>query len=357
MMEAMPVAYFYPVVLPAPPRPLFGGSGGPGGYTWHLSVIDGGQPRRDGEGLETAVNPGQSAFDAVAWQGVNLGQSQWIIANTDGTVMQKIVFGVPGAIPVTGDWNGSGKAQVGVFLAGQWFLDLNGDGVWDEGDLWARLGTLGDQPVTGDWDGDGKTDIGIFGPSWLGDGRALDREPGLPDAQNLLKGRHKNIPPEPQDAPGHRTMKRTAHSPLRSDVIDHVFEFGTTGDRAVVGDWNGDGVKSIGIFRDGKWFLDLNGNGRWDPSDVVVEFGAPGDLPVVGDWSGDGISKIGVYRHGTFYLDSNNNRALDPGDKVIQLGGPGDKPVAGDFNGDGADEVGVYQDNAADAAPAAAASE
>ena len=70
------------------------------------------------------------------------------------------------AIPVVGDYNGDGVSDIGVFIDGQWFLDLNGNGRWDEGDLWAQLGTEDDLPVTGDWDADGKTDIGIYGPAW-----------------------------------------------------------------------------------------------------------------------------------------------------------------------------------------------
>jgi len=65
---------------------------------------------------------------------------------------------------------------------------------------------------------------------------------------------------------------------------------------------------------------------------------------VVGDWTGDGITKLGVFRAGTFYLDTNNNHQLDAADKVIPLGKPGDRPVVGDFDGSGVDEVGVYHD-------------
>ena len=90
----------------------------------------------------------------------------------------------------------------------------------------------------------------------------------------------------------------------------------------------------------------MNGNGRWDDGDVVCDFGQPGDIPVVGDWTGDGISKIGVYRNGAFYLDTNNNHKLDPEDKVIHLGHAGDRPVVGDWEGNGVDEVGVYESNA-----------
>jgi hypothetical protein len=234
---------------------------------------------------------------------------------------------------------------VAVFHDGVWFIDLNGNGIWDEDDLWAKLGEEGDQPVAGDWDGDGKTDIGIFGRAWIGDPKAIAAKPGLPGALNPPDGRYKNLPPELADATtGYRSMKRTEHGRIRSDVIDHVFRYGTEGDRAVVGDWNGDGISTIGVFRDGTWYLDVDGNGRWSEHDVKVDFGRAGDVPVVGDWNGDGIDKIGVYRNGTWYLDTNGDLRLDAHDKVFELGGPHHKPVVGDFNGDGIDQPAVYED-------------
>ena len=56
---------------------------------------------------------------------------------------QRTISASRGGIPVTGDWNGDGTTKIGVFIDGRWFLDLNGNGVWDEGDLWAKLGTRG----------------------------------------------------------------------------------------------------------------------------------------------------------------------------------------------------------------------
>ncbi|MGA2797721.1 MAG: SdrD B-like domain-containing protein [Thermoguttaceae bacterium] len=327
------------------PQQISGGSGGPPGYTWHLSVIDGGQPRNLQNG-EFSADGQTQLFGPDTWTGADLNQGgTWIIADANGVPVKKFHFGLRGAAPVTGDWNGDGVTKIGVFIDGLWFLDLDGNGVWDENDLWAKLGQSGDRPVTGDWDGDGKTDIGIFGPSWFGDPRALLVEPGLPDVQNPIKNRYKNMPPEPEDATiGWRTMKRTSAGSTRSDLIDHVFRFGTENDVPVIGDWNGDGIYTVGIFRNGVWFLDMDGDGRWSPGDVVVEFGQEGDIPVVGDWTGDGVSKLGVYRNGTFYLDTNNNHVLDATDKVFALGSPGDKPFAGDFTGSGVDTVGVYHD-------------
>ncbi len=337
------VSYMLPPIIM--PQQLAGGSSGPPGYTWHLSVIDGGQPRNLQNG-EFSVDGQTQLFDPASWTGADLNQGGiWIIADANGVPVKEFRFGLSGATPVTGDWNGDGVTKIGVFINGLWFLDLDGNGIWDENDLWAKLGQPGDRPVTGDWDGDGKTDIGIFGPSWFGDPKALLAEPGLPDVQNPIKNRYKNMPPEPEDATiGWRTMKRTSAGNMRSDLIDHVFRFGTESDVPVIGDWNGDGVYTVGIFRNGTWFLDMDGDGRWSTGDVVVEFGQEGDIPVVGDWTGDGITKLGVYRNGTFYLDTNNNHVLDATDKVFALGSPGDKPFAGDFTGSGVDTVGVYHD-------------
>ena len=76
----------------------------------------------------------------------------------------------------------------------------------------------------------------------------------------------------------------------------------------VAGDWNGDGIRQIGVFRDGQWNLDLDGDGRFTDADAAVAFGQAGDMPVVGDFNGDGVDEIGVYRAGKWILDTNGNR-------------------------------------------------
>ena len=340
----------YPTILVTPAPPLLGGGdlgGGSSPFAWHLSVVNAGEPRRADGRFEIVTTTSDATFNPKPWTGVNMGQGQWIVASLNGKILKRVAFGPRGGIPVPGDFNGDGLADVAVFLDGHWFIDLNGDGVWDDGDLWAKLGDANDLPVSGDWDGDGKADIGIFGPQWLGDLRALVAEPGLPDAQNAVLGRTKNVPPDPSEATdGQRLLKRTAQGKLRADLIDHVFQFGVGGDRPVAGDFNGDGVKTVGVFRHGKWYLDVDGDGRWSPADVYAEFGQEDDLPVVGDWTGDGKAKLGVFRHGQFILDTNNNHVIDPADKTVEVGVEG-RPAAADFDGDGVDEVAVYQDRAA----------
>ena len=207
-------------------------------------------------------------------------------------------FGTSGDLPVSGDWRGIGQDQIGVFRNGPWYLDYNGDNVWDpdSGDLSFWFGTTGDQPVAGDWNGDGKDEIGVFrnGPWYL-------------------------------DYNGNRIWD--------PDSGDVSFWFGTSGDLPVSGDWNGDGKDEIGVFRNGPWYLDYNGNRVWDPAsgDVSFWFGTTGDQPVAGDWNCDGKDEIGVFRNGPWYLDTNGNRVWDPasGDVSFWLGTIGDRPIAG----------------------------
>ena len=323
--------------------------GGGGGYTpnrsWHLSVINAGRPRHESDGIRSVANPAGIYFDPASWTGSSLDRAEWTVANSADNPTSRFVFGIAGATPLTGDFNGDGVDEVAVFIDGHWFIDLNGNGVWDSGDLWANLGRFGDMPVVGDWDGDGKDDIGIFGMPWSGDDRAIEIEPGLPDVQNQTVGAHKNIPPaQARDEFDVRVMKKSAEGRIRADVIDHVFRYGSENDIPIAGDFNGDGVTNIGLYRRGTWYLDIDGDGRWSETDIYVEnFGSALDLPVVGDFNGDGIDQLGIYTAGTWRLDSNGDRKLDDADEVRHLGGVADKPAVGDFDGDGIDEIAVYR--------------
>jgi serine-aspartate repeat-containing protein C/D/E len=339
-----PVSFEQPPIAPTPERFSLPAGGGEVPYDWHLSVMNDGQPRENDppdQGLLSDAGP--LVFDQSSWSSMNLGNSRWIV--NDGSIKPDVnVFGTPGAIPVYGDFVGDGTTQMGVFIDGEWFIDANGDGKWDDGDLYAKLGNPGDMPVVGDWDGDGKDDIGVFGPAWPGDGRPLDREPGLPKPMNAHRGVMKNMPPLVKDAASDpRTVMRHANGKLRADVVDHVFQYGQAGDVPVVGDWTGSGVRSIGIFRDGVWYIDIHGTGKWTADDIQTQFGQPGDIPVVGDWDGSGRDSIGVYRNGTWILDTNHDFHFDAGDKVVRFGQRGDRPVVGNFTGKAKAQIGVYR--------------
>jgi hypothetical protein len=120
--------------------------------------------------------------------------------------------------------------------------------------------------------------------------------------------------------------------------IDIIVYLGIAGDLPVVGDWNGDGIDTVGIFRNGRFFLMNAHSGQ--PT-ISFSLGATGDLPVAGDWNGDNLDTVGIFRAGRFVLIN----TLVTAAPVIQvkLGLAGDKPVVGDWNGDGIDTVGIFR--------------
>lgn len=345
---ANPLRYKLPP-LPTRIPDWIGGSAKALGYTWHLSVVNAGQPRSVSEA--TLIYRLTSApVVAAAWTETPLDAGHWVLGRFEGgnvSILREVTFGHPEGKPVVGDFNGDGVWDVGIYRDGRWYLDLNGNGEWDAGDLWAKLGKQGDLPVTGDWDDDGKTDIGVYGKAWDRDPWAIQHEPGLPDTDNYPTqplAHHKNVPPTAEEATsGGRLMKRTAQGKPRADLIDHVFLYGAPGDEPVTGDWNGDGIRAIGVYRDGEWTIDLDGDGRLGDTDGHYTFGQAGDLPVIGDFNGDGVDELGVYRDGQWIIDTNGNRRIDAHDTVFALGEAGDAPVVGDWDGDGTDDPGTYK--------------
>ena len=339
-------------------RGLFEGNpqaagGGVDSYTWHLSVINGGQPRGIGEG--DSVWTQVSHLQNEDWQRFDLNDAVWTFTTTNensGIVTEtseQARFGVIGGTPLAGDFDGDGIDELAMFKDGYWMIDINHNGRWDDGDLLARLGDAEDRPVVGDWDGDGKDDIGIYGPMWERDLEAIERDPGLPNPDNDPNTRPKNVPPTDEDAAdGARVMRLTSSGAERADVVDHVFGTGTEDEIPVTGDWNGNGIRSIGTFEAGRWNLDINGDGRFTSEDVEVRFGTAGDIPLVGDFDGNGVEEIAIYRAGTWMIDSNGNNELDATDRTFQLGTAADTPVVGDWDGDGIDEPALYRESQVD---------
>jgi hypothetical protein len=122
-----------------------------------------------------------------------------------------------------------------------------------------------------------------------------------------------------------------------------TFVFGAPGSKAVVGDWNGDGRDDIGTFdpRTATWSL------RYGASPGVANagsfrFGAVGGAPVAGDWNGDGRDGIGVVRAGRWQLRQTGD-AGGANAGVFRFGpATGALPVVGDWNGDGRDGIGAF---------------
>jgi hypothetical protein len=60
---------------------------------------------------------------------------------------------------------------------------------------------------------------------------------------------------------------------------------------------------------------------------VMVNYGLPNDLPVVGDWDGKGSDTIGIFRQGQFFLRNSNSSRYSDVDFLFGI--TGDQPLAG----------------------------
>lgn len=76
-------------------------------------------------------------------------------------VTQSVQFGIPGDIPLVGDWMGTGVDSIGVYqpATGMFYLDTTPHS--GGADYAIRYGPIGATPITGDWTGSGHTGIGV----------------------------------------------------------------------------------------------------------------------------------------------------------------------------------------------------
>jgi hypothetical protein len=118
-----------------------------------------------------------------------------------------------------------------------------------------------------------------------------------------------------------------------------MFRYGPVGAGwvPIVGDWDGDGVETIGLYDGaaGKFFL-RNSNSA-GVADTVFRYGpqSAGWKPVSGDWDGNGQDTVGLFSASTstFYLRNDNSAGV--ADHVIRYGpaGSGWMPLIGDWDG------------------------
>ena len=197
------------------------------------------------------------------------------------------------------DWDGTGSSMVLVRQHSSgllvWYTDTNLDAVPE----WNMLfGLPGDIPVVGDWDGDGKDNAGVVRKEadgllhWYLD---TDRDPGA--EQHRIFGLHGDTP-----VVGNFDSKLAGdeigivrpngvfldwyidRGTAKSHTVPRLYGFST--DTPVVGDWDGDGTDNMGVFRnDGgqlmNWMFDTNG----DPAaEREIRYGLPGHVPIPGNW-------------------------------------------------------------------------
>jgi hypothetical protein len=131
-------------------------------------------------------------------------------------------------------------------------------------------------------------------------------------------------------------------------AADIPFGYGPAGGGWVpmAGDWNGDGIDTVGLYSPATSTFYLRNVHAGGAADITFGYGPAGGgwVPLAGDWNGDGVDTVGLYNPATstFYL--RNVHAGGAADITFGYGpaGGGWVPLVGDWNGDGVDTVGLY---------------
>jgi len=216
-----------------------------------------------------------SAYLPLVMMAVLAAGTWWLDANNDGSFGAGDYTygfgGLPGDIPVVGDWNGvagvsTHKSCIGIYRTqgSVWLLDLNCNGSFENTptDAFFPFGGLaGDVPVVGNFTG-GTTRVGVvrkYAPAGVPQGEPFF---WVYDAGNANAG----------NAPAN-------HPPAAASA----FPFGgLPGDQFVVGDWLDTGTARAGVYRGGLWVLDSNG--LHNPDLILSYGGLPSDKAVTGKW-------------------------------------------------------------------------
>jgi sugar lactone lactonase YvrE len=221
---------------------------------------------------------------------------KWYLTSLHGMVYS-FYYGNPGDYPIMGDWDCSGTDTPGLYRQSDGYVYLRNSNTQGNADLKFYFGNPGDIPLGGDFNGDGCDTVSIYRQS---EGRVY-------------------------------IINKLGSNEGGLGAADYDFYFGNPGDKPFVGDFNGDGVSTIGLHRESTGFVYFRNSNTQGNAEIEFYFGDPGDRLVAGDWSHDGMDSPGLYRPSdrTFYLRYTNTQGN--ADEQFTWGQSYWLPIAGYF--------------------------
>jgi uncharacterized surface protein with fasciclin (FAS1) repeats len=221
---------------------------------------------------------------------------QWFLRDADGAV-SSFYFGDPNDWALMGDWNADGIDTPGTYRQSDGRIYLRNSNSQGIADHWFNFGNPGDVPLPGDFNGDGFDTISVYRPT-TGEVFIIN-ELGA-DGGGL-------------------------------GAADYSFLFGNPGDDPFTGDFDGDGIDSVGLHRASTGEVYFRNALSTGVADSFLVYGNPGDQMFSGDWDANGTDTLGVFRSstGTMYLRNSNTSGV--ADVEFSFGSAGQRAVAGNF--------------------------
>ncbi len=231
---------------------------------------------------------------------VEVATAHWDLLRFDDSIVS-FAFGDADDFPFVGDWDCDGIATPGIWRADTQEIFLRNSNTGGKAKISYTYEADGVQPIVGDFDGDGCDTVSFYFPD---DGSVL-----------IFNTKESSVGQSEEGA-----------------AVDATYSFGAAGDIAFVGDFDGDGIDTLGLFRPSSGMVYLNNTHEAGKADIEFRFGDSGDLPIAGDWGPeDGIDTIALYRPATGEFFFRYTNSAGPADTTLTYGILDGYPVAGAF--------------------------
>jgi hypothetical protein len=227
---------------------------------------------------------------------VDPDQGKWYLRE-QGTV-RSFYYGNPGDVPFLGDWDCDGEDTPGLYRQLDGFVYLRNSNTQGIADVRFFFGNPDDIPLAGDFDGDGCDTVSVYRPS---EGRVY--------IHNRLGSQGQSLGP-----------------------AQLSYYFGNPGDKPYTGDFNGNGVDTVGLHRESTGLVYFRNSHTQGFADASFFFGNPGDRFVAGDWTQDGIDTPGLFRPADTKFFFRNTNTQGNADAALVWGESDWLPVAGNFS-------------------------
>ena len=242
--------------------------------------------------LLTASLPALAAPDTVGVVDQNTGV--WSLRDGVGDTYT-FYYGNPSDVPIAGDWNCDGTDTPGLYRQSDGLVYLRNSNTQGKADVTFFFGNPGDVPIAGDFNNDGCDTVSIYRP---------------PESRVFV-------------------INELGENGGGLGAAELDYHFGNPGDTPFTGDFDDDGVDTVGLYRQSTGEMYFRNSHTQGNADFDFFFGNPGDRFVGGDWTDDGTDSPGVFRPSDafFYLKHTNTQGN--ADETFGYGNANSYPVAG----------------------------